>query len=104
MNDKLENMSAFKNSFVYRVEKGDDLGGIVSKFSTTKQIVISCNGLSRAPQEGELLVIEIPGGEEYIVKPHDTIESLSGGNKRRELEISVKNRTDFLYVGQKIYL
>lgn len=97
-------MSAFEKTFVYRVEKGDELSGIVSKFSTTKQIVVSCNGLSCPPCEGDLLVIEVPGGEEYIVKPHDTLESISGGNKRRELEICVKNRTDFIYVGQKLYL
>ncbi len=97
-------MSDFKKTFVYKTERGDDLDSIAEKFSTTKQIVVTNNLLTSKPEQGDMLVIERANGKEYTVKPFDTIERLSGGDKRREIEILKNNKIDFIYVGQKIYL
>ena len=51
-----------------------------------------------------MLVVEKPEGRAYVVKPFDTLESISGGDKKRELEILKNNKTDFIYVGQKLYI
>lgn len=104
MSEKLKSIGDFVGEFIYRVENGDCLGSIAEKLQTTKQIIISDNALKEEPSAGELLLIEKPSGKPYIVKPYDTIESLSSGDKKRELEISSNNKTDFIFVGQKIYL
>ena len=104
MNKKFDNIGRYKRIFVYKTERGDDLDSIAEKFGTTKRIIVADNLLSEEPRLGETLIVEKPEGRAYIVKPFDTIESLSGGNKKRELEILKNNKTDFIYVGQKIYI
>ena len=104
MNKKFDNIGRFKRIFVYKTERGDNLDSIAEKFGTTKIIIVSDNLLSKQPRPGEMLVIEKPEGKAYIVKPFDTIESISGGDKKRELEILKNNKTDFIYVGQKLYI
>lgn len=104
MNKKIDNIGRYKRIFVYKTERGDDLDSIAEKFGTTKRIIVADNLLSEEPRLGETLIVEKPEGRAYIVKPFDTIESLSGGDKKRELEILKNNKTDFIYVGQKIYI
>ena len=104
MNKKFDNIGRYKRIFVYKTERGDDLDSIAEKFGTTKRIIVADNLLSEEPRFGETLIVEKPEGRAYIVKPFDTIESLSGGDKKRELEILKNNKTDFIYVGQKIYI
>ncbi len=104
MNEKLKSVGELTGEFIYRVEKGDSLGSIAEKLKTTVQIIVSDNILKEEPSAGELLLIEKPAGNPYIVKPYDTIERLSFGDKKRELEILRNNKTDFIFVGQKIYL
>lgn len=104
MNKKFDNIGRYKRIFVYKTERGDDLDSIAEKFGTTKRIIVADNLLSEEPRLGETLIVEKPEGRAYIVKPFDTIESLSGGDKKRELEMLKNNKTDFIYVGQKIYI
>ena len=104
MSEKLKSVGEFKSEFICRVEKGEDLNSIAEKYGTTKQIIVSDNMLTEEPCAGELLLIEKPKGKPYVVKPYDTPESLSCGDKNRELEILTNNKTDVIYVGQKIYL
>lgn len=104
MNKKFDNIGRYKKIFVYKTERGDDLDSVAEKFGTTKRIIVADNFLSEEPCPGEMLIIEKPDGKAYIVKPFDTIESLSGGDKKREAEILKNNKTDFVYVGQKIYI
>lgn len=104
MNKKFDNIGRYKRIFVYKTERGDDLDSIAEKFGTTKKIIVADNLLSEEPRLGETLIVEKPEGRAYIVRPFDTIESLSGGDKKRELEILKNNKTDFIYVGQKIYI
>lgn len=104
MSEKLKSPGDFQSEFIWRVEKEEDLDLIAEKLGTTKQVIVSDNMLKENPSAGELLVIEKPKGKPYIVQPYDTIESLSSGDKKRELEILTNNKTDVIYVGQKIYL
>ena len=54
MNDemKLCGIDRFLKVFVYRVEEGEDLYRIAEKFHTTRQILISVNGLTEEPEKG----------------------------------------------------
>ena len=104
MNKKFDNIGRYKRIFVYKTERGDNLDSIAEKFGTTKRIIVADNLLSEEPRLGETLIVEKPEGRAYIVKPFDTLESISGGDKKRELEMLKNNKTDFIYVGQKIYI
>ena len=104
MSKKLKNLSDFKSTFIYKTERGDRLYDIAEQFSTTAQILISDNALKEEPFCGELLYVEIPHGERYIVKPEDTLELLSQKFNKSELEIANKNKVDDIYVGQIIYI
>lgn len=104
MSEKLKNLSNFKSTIIYKTERGDNLCDIAEKFSTTEQILISDNALKEDPSCGELLYIEIPHGERYIVKPEDTLESLSYKFGKSELEIANRNKVDDIYVGQTLYI
>lgn len=104
MSEKLKNQSDFKSTIIYKTERGDDILSIAEKFSTTVQILVSENALKGEPLCGELLYIEIPRGERYIVKPGDTLESVSRKFGKSELETADKNKIDGFYVGQTIYI
>ena len=104
MSEKLKSAGEFTDEFICRAEKDEDLNAIAEKYGTTKQIIVSDNMLTEEPSEGDLLIVCKPKGKPYIVKPYDTLESLSFGDKKRELEILTNNKTDIIYVGQKIYL
>ena len=43
-------------------------------------------------------------GEEYIVKPTDDINTISGGDGGRAFETLRKNKTDVIHAGQTLYL
>lgn len=104
MSEKLKNLSDFKSTIIYKTERGDNLCDIAKKFSTTEQILISDNELKEDPSCGELLYVEIPHGERYIVKPEDTLESVSRKFGKSEVEIASKNKVDDVYAGQIIYI
>ncbi len=106
MNDELKlcGIDRFLKVFVYRVEEGDTLYRIAEKYHTTRQILISVNGLTGEPEKGRLIVVERAEGERYVVKPGDTFGGLAGGNREKVFALMNKNKTDELYAGQMIYI
>ena len=100
----LKSLSSVKSKFVYRVEKGDTVFSVADKFHTTKELIIYLNALTEDLREGELILVEKVQGEEYIVCPTDSLQKIAQNDKRRSFEIANKNKTDFFYVGQKIYI
>ena len=103
-NLKLTDVSEFKKRFVYKLESGDDIYSLAKRFHTTVTAIIADNALTSSPEKGELIVIEKIDGEEYIVKPTDDINTISGGDGGRAFEILRKNKTDVIYPGQTLYL
>ena len=73
----LNESSALKKQFVYKVEKGENLLSISKKFKTTREILIFINGIEEDVLAGEYILIEIAEGEEYTVRPTDTIEIIA---------------------------
>ena len=106
MNEKLKltDVSGYKKRFVYKIESGDDIYSLAKKFHTTVAAIIADNALTTPPEKGELIVIEKIDGREYIVKPTDDINTISGGDNGRAFEILRKNKTDVIYAGQTLYL
>lgn len=100
----LTDLSQVKNKFIYRVEKGDTVYSIADKFHTTKELLISLNALTEDVKVGEFLLVEKVQGEEYIVKPTDSLEEIAHSSREKSFEIINKNKTDFIYAGQKIYI
>lgn len=88
MNKKFDNIGRFKKIFVYKTERGDDLLSIAEKFGTTERIIVADNLLTEEPRPGEILVVEKPEGRAYIVKPFDTLESISGDDKNANSKFS----------------
>ena len=103
-NITLNSLAKFRKQFVYNVEFGDTLNSLSDKFHTTVDLLVVINGLSREVEIGELILIEKIDGEEYFVKPMDTLEKIANYNKEKQREIALKNKIDEVYVGQKIYV
>ena len=93
-----------KNFFVYKAQRGDTIKSIAERFHTTKEVIVQLNGLTSEICVGQFLAVEKIEGEEYYVKPKDTFESIAFNSGKNPIELMIKNKTDFLYVGQKIYL
>lgn len=103
-NKSLSDLSSKKNTFLYFVEKGDDLKSVADKFHTTQRVLIALNNLESEIKEGEYIIIEKLAGREYVVKPWDTFEKIAHNDKEQARELALKNKTELLYVGQKIYI
>lgn len=101
---KLLNLSDFKKIFVYKFEEGDTLKSVAEKFRTTELRIIAMNALSEPPVSCDILLIERAEGREYIVKPLDTLYSICGGDEEKIFALKNKNKTDDIYVGQKLYI
>ena len=102
--NKLFNLSDFQDLFIYRVEEGDTLRSIGDKFHAAETALISLNALTQEVSVGDVLLVERTNGIPYIVKPGDSLESITNGDKNKIFEIVNKNKTDVIYVGQKIYI
>lgn len=97
-------LSDGKNSFVYKVERGDNIKNIAEKNQTTPIVIIRTNNLQKEVEVGEFVVIEKLLGVEYIVKPRDTIENIAKRFGCSPISLMTNNMTDFIFVGQKIYV
>ncbi|MBR2336850.1 MAG: LysM peptidoglycan-binding domain-containing protein [Clostridia bacterium] len=100
----LNDLSYIKKCFLYRVEVCDSLKAIADKFHTTQRVIAVLNGLDGEVRAGEYILVERVDGEEYIVKPTDTLEMIAQNNIEKIQEIKRKNRIDYIYVGQKIFI
>ena len=103
-NEILKNLANVKNMFLYFVEKGDDLKSIADRFNTTQSVLIAINNLDGEVKYGQYILIEKLDGEEYVVMPGDTFEQIAHNDIELAKKLKSKNKTDCLYVGQKIYI
>ena len=77
---------------------------IAEKNQTTPIVIIRTNNLQKEVEVGEFVVIEKLLGVEYIVKPRDTIENIAKRFGCSPISLMTNNMTDFIFVGQKIYV
>jgi LysM repeat protein len=103
-NGKLKDLSVVKTAFVYMVEKDETVFTLAKKFHTTVEVIVKTNGLTEDIKRGQFLLIERVDGVEYFVKPKDTIFKIANYSDEKRTEIVSKNKIDYVYVGQKIYI
>ena len=101
--DKLEYLITHYNEGVYIVEEGESLTEISNKFSTTEILIISDNCLKCQPLEGEALYIK-SYALTYMVKPADTLDSVSQKFNVSKEELLRINRVNYIYPTQKIVI
>ena len=100
----LRDLSYLKKTFLYKVELGDSLKSIADKFNTTQRVLIVINGLEFEPKVGEFIIVEKLEGESHVVLPLETLDSIAQKYNVSVQEIIRKNKTDVIFVGQKIYI
>lgn len=101
---KLKSLGDVKTSFIHKVEKGETVFSLASRFHTTIEVIVKINGLIENVKQGQFVLIEQIDGKEYFVKPEDTIFKIANNDNEKSTQILAKNRVDFLYVGQKLYV
>lgn len=84
--------------FFYRVLDNDTAVSICQKFSCSLGRLIYNNNLKKEVLAGDILLIERCENL-YLVKPTDTIKSLSKRFNKGEQEILEKNHLDYIFCG-----
>lgn len=62
---------------IYRVERGDTLSNIASKFDVPINLIARENNISGEIYEGQRLIIGSVNGTVYTVKPSDSLEDIA---------------------------
>ena len=103
MNIKILNYRPTKNVF-YRVQKTDTLESIAHDFGITKSYILQNN--KNCLYEGQVLFLPETNLSTYVVKPFDTIQKIASTYGKSVEDIKQKNNmeTDFVFVGQKLFL
>ena len=84
--------------FFYRVQQGDTLSFISQKFNAPIGRLIHINNLTKDVSAGDIILIEKVDNV-YLVKPLDTLESLSKRFNLSKQEILDKNNLEYIYCG-----
>ena len=103
-NNKLKDLSSAKTTFIHKVEKGETIFKLAKIFHTTVELIVKINGLTEDVKSGQFVIIEKIDGVEYFVKPKDTILKIANFSDEKRTEIVAKNKIEYVYVGQKIYI
>lgn len=106
MNKKIKIIDPIAESgfTIYKFAAGDDLSSVADRFHTSAHVIVAANNLTEYPVVGEYLLIEKTEGEKRVVMPKDTFESLCGYDEKKIAEVKRKNRAEYLYVGQRIFV
>lgn len=88
--------------FFYRVKNGDCLLSISNRFNECVFKIIQDNCLNKEVQCGDILLIESSDSPLYLVKPYDTLESISIKFKKDKNDILQENNLPYLFCGLKI--
>ncbi len=92
---------------IYRVRRGESIEDIARRFGVGAEKILSDSNCRREQvDEGIRLVIMRPDGEEYIVKPFDTLEGIAVRFNVSEKYIEENNNlsSSAVFIGQKLYI
>jgi len=91
--------------YIYKVKKDESLQDVCIKYSVFKDDLLSLNNITEENvREGLLLVIDIPDGKRYVVKPFDTITKIANKFNISEKEILDFNNISQIFLGQILYI
>ncbi len=92
---------------IHKVGKGEGAEEVARKYGVSKAKLLKDNNC-RAEQveEGVRLLIMLPQGEEYVVKPFDTLSGVARAFGVSEGYIAENNALSSteLFIGQKLYI
>lgn len=103
-NVKIFDGSDISGVFVYRFSVKDTLRKVAEKFHTSVGVLVALNGLTEPPSAGEYILVEKTEGRPHTVTPTETLEKSTPVTENKLSEIKIKNRAEYFYVGQKIFL
>lgn len=89
-----------EKGFVYYID-GESLEDIADEFTTTVRLIITDNNLEGEPNVGDMIYVK-PHSKSYIVRPEDSLKSISVKFNTTEEEILRINRVEYIYSGQKL--
>ena len=90
--------------FFYRVNGGDGLLSIASKFNVPPILIIKDNNLKDEIQAGDVLFISKTGGRTYTAKPFDTMESVAAQFNVSAERLKETNGADYLFYGLTVVI
>ena len=91
--------------YIQRVKKDESLKDICVKYSVFCEDLLHLNNITEENvKEGLLMVIDIPEGKRYVVKPFDTIAKIADKFKTTEEKLMQFNNISQVFLGQIIYI
>ena len=91
--------------YIHRVKKDESLKEICVKYSVFCEDLLHLNNITEENvKEGLLMVIDIPEGKRYVVKPFDTIAKIADKFKTTEEKLMQFNNISQVFLGQIIYI
>ena len=91
--------------YIHRVKKDESLKDICVKYSVFCEDLLHLNNITEENvKEGLLMVIDIPEGKRYVVKPFDTITKIANKFNISEKEILDFNNISQIFLGQILYI
>lgn len=91
-------------SFLYRVNQGENLISIAEKLQVPPFRIISDNSLKAEVYTGQVLIIKKQNARLYRVQPFDTIENICQRFDVSKKDFVYLNRTEFIYYGLLLYV
>lgn len=103
MNIKISSFSNNKN-VVYTVGENETLEEIANCLGVSKSYILQHN--SESIYEGKVLFLPEIELKTYIVKPFDSLQTIAKDKNISVEELKAKNQldSDYLFVGQKLFL
>lgn len=90
---------------IYVVKDGENLLSISAKFGVSPMEILTKNKISEHNiQLGTVLVIDKVDGQRYIVKPFDSLESISEKFNKSVEDIKNFNNIKQVFLGEVIYI
>ncbi len=91
--------------YIHRVKKDESLKDICVKYSVFSEDLLHLNNITEENvKEGLLMVIDIPEGKRYVVKPFDTLAKIADKFKTTEEKLMQFNNISQVFLGQIIYI
>lgn len=91
--------------YIHKVRRDESLREICVRYSVYGEDLLSLNNLSEEDiREGVLLVVDIPEGERYVVKPFDNLDKIANKFQTSKDAIMQFNNIKEVFLGQIIFI
>lgn len=91
--------------YIHKVKRGESLREICVKYSVFGEDLLATNNLGEEDlREGVLLVVDIPEGERYVVKPFDNLDKIANKFGTDKEAIMQFNNIKEVFLGQIIFI